>query len=295
MGRRAFPARGLRVIRLRLLCTVLALGVLASISAPLCAGNEPKPAKDTGLTAYAIMERMNAAFYYAGADMKARVRLEMADRTHRELLRVMVLLRRNDTTGRGQKYLIYFQEPGDVRRTSCMVWKHAEEEDDRWIYVRAVDRVRHIIAPEQTSFVGSDFTREDLAGRNYGVDSDSLMREEELNGRACYVVRNIPLDDPGYARRLTWVDRKNFLPLRIEYLDSKNEPIRVFTADTVEVIRSRTIRGREYPTVTRRTMTDLRSGHRTEMAFEEVAYDLGLTEGDFSERRMRQEPALWVP
>ena len=283
------------MIRARLLGTVLALGVVVSGSAPARAGTPVRAAKETGLTAYAIMERMNAAFYYAGRDMKARVRLELVDRTHRELLRVMMLLRRNETEGRDQKYLIYFQEPGDVRRTSCMVWKYAGKEDDRWIYVRAVDRVRHIIAPEQTSFVGSDFTREDLAGRNYGADSDSLVREDRLKGRPCYVVRSLPLDNPGYARRLTWVDQGNFLPLRIEYLDSKNVPIRLFTADSVEVIRSGTIRGREYPTVTRRTMTDLRSGHRTEMTFTEVAYDLGLTDGDFSERRMRQEPALWVP
>jgi outer membrane lipoprotein-sorting protein len=241
------------------------------------------------------MERMNAAFYYPGRDMKVRMRMELVDRSRRELLRVMTLLRRNNAEGPDQKYLIYFEKPGDVRRTSCMVWKHAHKEDDRWIYVRAVDRVRRVIAPEQTSFLGSDFTREDLAGRNSGVDADSLLREERLKGRPCYVVRNIPLDNPVYARRVTWVDKENFLPLRIEYLDQKDAPMRVFTADTVEVVKSHSIRGREYPTVTRRTMTNTRSGHRTEMTFEEVAYDLGLTDGDFTESRMRQEPVLWIP
>ena len=103
------------------------------------------------------MERMNAAFYYPGRDMKVRMRMELVDRSRRELLRVMTLLRRNNAEGPDQKYLIYFEKPGDVRRTSCMVWKHAHKEDDRWIYVRAVDRVRRVIAPEQARRLRQEF------------------------------------------------------------------------------------------------------------------------------------------
>jgi len=54
-------------------------------------------------------------------------------------------------------------------------------------------------------------------------------------------------------------------------------------------------KGRAYPTLIRRTMTNLRTGHRTEMTYEEVAFDVGLGPDDFSERRMRQEPGAWVP
>ena len=75
--------------------------------------------------------------------------------------------------------------------------------------------------------------------------------------------------------------------MKEEYYDQRGELYRTYTADAVEDVGG-------YPTVTRRTMTDLAKEHRTEVHFEAVAYDVGLEEDLFTERSLRRPPTKWV-
>jgi len=57
----------------------------------------------------------------------------------------------------------------------------------------------------------------------------------------------------------------------------------VFTADEVKEIQG-------FPTVTKRTMNNVQSGHRTEVAIKEVGYNSGIEDEIFSERYLRNPP-----
>jgi hypothetical protein len=48
------------------------------------------------------------------------------------------------------------------------------------------------------------------------------------------------------------------------------------------------------PTVTKRTMKNVKSGHRTEVVFKQVKYNVGLTEDVFTERSLRRPPTQWI-
>jgi hypothetical protein len=182
---------------------------------------------------------------------------------------------------------MYFHEPGDVRRLTFMVWKYPTREDDRWIFIPAVDLIRRIAAEDKySSFVGSDFTHEDVSGRDVAEDSHTLLREEKLGDREVFVIESVPREAAAFTKRVSWIDKENFLPLKEEYYDAQNELQRVFTADRIEEI--------VYPTIMRRTMRNVKTGHRTEVTVNSVAYDLGLKDADFSERRMRRPPRSWI-
>ncbi len=47
-------------------------------------------------------------------------------------------------------------------------------------------------------------------------------------------------------------------------------------------------------TVTKRTMKNVKSGHRTEVTFRQVKYNVGLAEDVFTERSLRRPPAQWT-
>jgi outer membrane lipoprotein-sorting protein len=239
-------------------------------------------------TADAIIERSQQAFYYAGDDMRARVTMQLIDRGGQARQRVLTMLRRDESEGGNQKYFIYFHEPGDVRGMTFMVWKDPVEEDQRWIFVPAVDLIRRIAANDKrSSFVGSDFTYEDVSGRDVRSDTHTLSREEMLDERAAYVIESVPKEVVEYTKRVSWIDKETFLPLKEDYYDLQGEHYRVFTADAIEDVSG-------WPTVMRRTMANIRTGHRTEVVFESVAYDQGLLDEDFSERRMRRPPQAWI-
>ncbi|OGG46604.1 MAG: hypothetical protein A3F84_00605 [Candidatus Handelsmanbacteria bacterium RIFCSPLOWO2_12_FULL_64_10] len=233
-----------------------------------------------------IVRRSRLTFFYAGEDMKAKVRMRLVNPQGKERVRAMTMLRKDQQEGGEQKYFIYFHQPADVRDMTFMVWKYPGKDDDRWLYIPALKLVRRIAANDsRSSFVGSDFTYEDISGRDPEEDTYTLVREEALNGRACDVVRSAPKSERSadYSYKLAWFDRMSHLPLKEEYYDRRGDLARVFTAEEVKEVQG-------LPTVTKRTMKNLQSGHRTEVTFEEIKYNLGLSDDLFTERYLRSAP-----
>jgi outer membrane lipoprotein-sorting protein len=259
-------------------------------------GSLSQSADTAAITADEIMERSQLAYYFAGEDAKGMLTMDLIDRKGNTRQRVMTMLRRNQENSGEQKYFIYFHEPGDVRRLTFMIWKYPGKEDDRWIYVPAVDLIRRIAADDKySSFVGSDFSYEDVSGRDLSEDTHSLLREEPLDDREAFVVQSIPLAPAAFTRRVSWIDKDSFLPLKIEYFDAQNQLQRIFTANAIEDIAAGDgDSGHVYRTIMRRTMENVRTGHRTEVTVTSVSYDLGLSDEDFSERHMRRPPRAWT-
>lgn len=247
------------------------------------------------LSAEAIIKKSQKAFYYAGGDMRAKVVMDLITESGQRRTRTLTMLRKDDPKSEDQKYFLYFHEPGDVRRTAFLVWKHPGRDADRWIFVPAVNMVRRVAARDsRSSFVGSDFTYEDVSGRDPSLDTHTLLREEELNGSECYLVQSVPKAPMDYTKKLSWIDKRSFLPVKEEYYDAQNELCRVFTGDEVKEFAPRGGGKEVYPVVTRRTMKNLKSGHRTEVVFTEVALSVGLNEAVFTERSLQNPPAKWV-
>ncbi len=273
MGRTGFP---------------LVMAILLSANAVAQAQNSAT-ARDP---AAEIMQKSQAAFYYPGEDMKARVVMELITADGKKRTRILTMLRKNDPDGRQQRYFLFFHEPGDVRRTAFLVWKYPDKDDDRWIFIPAVNMTRRIAARDsRSSFVGSDFSYEDVSGRDLTADVHTLLREEGLGKAACYVIQSTPRAQADFTRKLSWIDKGSFLPLKEEYYDAQNQLARVFTADKIEMVGSDK---RSYPTVTKRTMKNVQSSHRTEVAFELVTYDAGIEADVFTDRALQQPPQKWI-
>jgi hypothetical protein len=243
-----------------------------------------------------IMERSQLAYYFAGDDAKGRMTMELIDRKGGTRQRVLTMLRRNQESTGQQKYFMYFHEPGDVRGLTLMVWKYAERDDDRWIYVPAVDLIRQIAAEDKySSFVGSDFSYEDISGRNVSDDTHRLLGDEILDGREVLVIESIPRAQAAFTRRVSWISAESYLPLKIEYYDTQDQLQRIFTANAIEDISAGEGDDRRvYRTIMNRTMENVRTGHRTVVTVTSVSYDLGLSDDDFTERHMRRPPRAWI-
>ena len=263
---------------------------LWQIALPLLAAAAlaPSPARAAEPPADQIVKRSLEAFYYAGNDMSAKVQMKLINPRGQVRERDMTMLRINLGAAGDQRYYIYFHGPADVKGTSFLVWKYPVKEDDRWIYVPALRLVKRIAADDKrSSFVGSDFTHEDVSGRDVEDETHILVRKENFAGRPAYVIESKPKAAADYARRVSWIDVERWLPLKEEYFDVRNEALRTFTADKVEQTG-------KYWTITARTMKNQQSAHRTEVVFREVEYDVGLKQDIFTERYLRDAPSQWV-
>jgi hypothetical protein len=181
-------------------------------------GALPQSADRSSANADEIMERSQRAYYFAGKDARGKLTMELIDRKGNTRRRVLTMLRRNQESAGEQKYFMYFHEPGDVRRLTFMIWKYPGRDDDRWIYVPAIDLIRRIAAADRySSFVGSDFSYEDVSGRDLSEDTHSLLEQEMLDDQDVFVIESIPLTAAAFTRRVSWIDKESFLPLKIEY------------------------------------------------------------------------------
>jgi len=248
------------------------------------------PLQALALSGEEVMRNSQAAFLYPGKDFKARVVMKLTNKDGQERVRELTMLRKNaGEPGGDQKYFMYFFQPADVKDLTFMINRYPSRDDDRWMFIPAINMVKRIAAQDKrSSFVGSDFTYEDVSGRDIEEDNHVIEREEKVSGRDCYVVKSTPKGtDADFGYKITWVDKANFLPLKEEQYDGKGARTKQFTADEVAEVKG-------HPTVVKRTMKNLQSGHRTEVAYLKSDYDLGLEESLFSERFLRQPPRKWV-
>lgn len=238
------------------------------------------------LSVQEIVDRSNLAAYYEGKDGRAHVDMTITDSQGRTRERRFIILRRDEKDGGEQKFYVYFSRPSDVRNTVFMVWKHIGQNDDRWLYLPALDLVKRIAASDKrTSFVGSNFFYEDVSGRNPADDTHELT---ETTGQY-YVLKNTPKnpDEVEFSYYRLWIDKSTFLPMKAEYYDKNKKKYRVVEALKVETIQS-------HPTVIKAKVTDLNSGGHTVSVFSKIQYDLGLKDSIFTERYLRRAPRRWL-
>ncbi|MCB9748042.1 MAG: outer membrane lipoprotein-sorting protein [Candidatus Omnitrophica bacterium] len=233
-----------------------------------------------------IVRKANAVAYYSGEDGLSDVKMTIIDSQERERIREFRIMRFDVQDGGDQKFYVYFKKPADVSKMVYMVWKHLGADDDRWLYLPALDLVKRIAASDKrSSFVGSHFVYEDVSGRNIEADEHIIDETTER----FYKLKNVPKDISGleFAYYMIWVDKVNFLPMRAEYYDNENKLIRSIEALEVEDIQG-------HPTVKKSVARDLNRGGKTVMEFSNVQYDVGLTENIFAERYLRKAPIEWL-
>jgi len=241
-------------------------------------------------TAAVIAQKTLDAYYYARSDGRAVVHLRLVNKDGKERIREFVMLRLDKEDGGEQFYYAFFRNPPDVRRTVFLVWKHTDRDDDRWLYLPAIDLVRRISSDDKRfSFVGSDFTYEDISGRRLEDDDHELVKQEAMDGRETFVIKSVPKDTDAveFSYRLIWSDRQTFLPVRIEHYNKKEKLYKVMEVKKIQHIQ-------DTPTITKAFMKNLDTGHSTELTVAEIVYDNGLGPDLFQERYLRRPPGKWI-
>jgi hypothetical protein len=268
--------------------TVTAILVILTLSVVLNANdaNKPEQAKEVSeaiTDVDVIINKANIVAYYQGNDGKAKVNMTITDSKGQKRNREFIILRSDVNDGGDQKYFVYFIKPVDVRKMVYLVHKHAspDKDDDRWLYLPALDLVKRIAASDKrTSFVGSDFLYEDVSGRSLAEDTHQLIKTTDEH----YVVRNVPkkAETVEFKYYDVWINRSNFVPMRMEFFNKNNKLYRTIESEKVETIQN-------YPTVIKSVVRNLDTGGKTEMEFSEVKYDINL-EDIFTERYLRRPP-----
>jgi len=179
----------------------------------------------------------------------------------------------------GARTVIVFQRPANVAGTRFLTMDTASGGSDRWIFLPSLGRTRRIAASESGgSFMGTDFSYDDISAmdRDVSLDTHTLLREETLNGKACYVIQSVPKDNSfPYSKTISWIDKANFLIYKSEMYNRRDELVKV-----VEMSDFKDVQGRITPMQTK--MSTVTAGSSTTIYMEIIKYDEQIPEGVFT-------------
>jgi hypothetical protein len=227
-----------------------------------------------------------------GRDARLAMRMKLYDRQGRVRERALTLLSLRGGPGRptdGDRTLIRFSAPNDIKDTAFLVWEHPAGEDERFLYLPALGRVRRIASSEtQEGFVGSDFTYEDIGGREFESYAYRLLDDRATwtgpDGAAhpVYTLESRSRDAAArFPRVVSLVRQDNFVVVRAEIRNRRDEVQKIFDVRRLERIGG-------YWTTMELVMSDSLARTRTELVMEKVEYDVGLRPDDFSRRELER-------
>lgn len=213
---------------------------------------------------------------------EVRVRMTLRNQHGEESQRFM-RNRALEVEGDGDKTLVVFDQPADVKGTAVLTYTRRTGADDQWLYLPSLARVKRIATSNKAGpFMGSEFAFEDIASQEVEKYTYRFVREEPLDGVAAYVVERDPVDPrSGYTRQLVWYDKEHYRPLRIDYFDRKNELLKTLTYHGHRRYLDRFWRP------DRMVMVNRQTGKSTIIEYENYRFRTGLTDRDFEVAALR--------
>jgi len=233
------------------------------------------------LSAYDLAQKTDAALSgFHDADSGMRMTLVNANGQTRDRTMRMKALEGTE----GDKSLMEFLTPADVKGTKFLNYEHLERDDDQWLYLPALKRVKRIASRNKSgAFMGSEFSYEDLSAFNvekytYGGEAETV----ELDGKPAYKSVRFPKEkDSGYTKQVSWVDPQTYLILRVDYYDRKKALLKTAVFSDYRKV------GKVWR-IGKIVMTNHQNDKKTILVWENEKIDTGLTAKDFHKRVLKQ-------
>ncbi len=204
--------------------------------------------------------------------------------------------------GIAYKDITVFTGPTQVKGLGILTWTYLDpkREQEGWLWVPSLKRVRKISASEaDDSFLGSDFTNEDITTRRFEDETYKLVKEENFPGYTsdfmketyykdtpCFVIEATPKSTNWYyVKRLIWVDKNYGTNIYEEKYDANGNKFQTI----FRLHKIFNVDGKECPLQIFLEGKDLRSGHHTEIFNDTVKINQNLSEDEFTETALGRQ------
>lgn len=163
-------------------------------------------------------------------DYKANMQMILKNR-HGEKSTRHLRTKNLEVEGDGDKSLVIFDKPRDVKGTALLNFTHKTGTDDQWLYLPALKRVKRISSANKSgSFMGSEFAYEDVTSQELEKYTYKWIRDETVDGMEYFVFERYPAyKNSGYTRQVVWLDKKEYRQLKIDFYDRKNTLLKTQT------------------------------------------------------------------
>lgn len=184
----------------------------------------------------------------------------------------------------GDKTLITFNQPRDVKGTSFLSFTHKAGSDDQWLYLPALKRVKRIASNNKSGpFVGSEFAYEDLSSQEVEKYEYKYIRDEDYAGTPTYVIERYPVDPKsGYKRQVLWIDQAEYRVQKTDFYDRKDSLLKTLTFYGYQQYLDK------YWRADRMNMVNHLTGKKTELLWTNYKFGNDFSNRDFDQRSLQK-------
>ncbi len=219
---------------------------------------------------------------------------------HKKAVRKRIVL--HGERGLDYKDVIWLTYPEYTKGLAVLTWAYMDvnKENDIWIWLPAWKKIRKVSQTEEDdSFMGSEFTVEEITTRRYGYETYKLIGEDVFSGYKsgldgktyckgvpCYKVECYPKKKRWYyEKRIVWIDKKTGASVYEEYYDKKGRKYK-------EIFRTYVYpeNGCYYPIFYE--VYNFRTGHRDIIVIggkAEPTFNMGISERFFTEKTLERQ------
>ncbi len=246
------------------------------LAAPEITAGEPE---DKGLAIAKEMDRRDSGW----ADQQAKLAMTLRNRRGQESKRD-IRTKTLEVDGDGDKGLSIFDSPRDVKGTAFLSFTHATKPDDQWLYLPALKRVKRITSANKSGpFMGSEFAYEDLTSQEVDKYTYKWLRDENVDGRDAFVIERKPeYKHSGYTRQVVWVDKQMYQPLKTDFFDRKNAPLKTLVIEGYRQYLD------SYWRASRMNMVNHQNGKSTTLEWADYRFKTGLGARDFDRNALKR-------
>lgn len=215
-------------------------------------------------------------------DMKAAMTMTLRNKTGKESVRAL-RVKMLEVAGDGDKSLMVFDKPRDVKGTGLLTYSHKSGTDDQWLYLPAIKRVKRIASNNKTGpFMASEFSYEDMTSPEVEKFTYKYIKDEVLNSLDCFVVERYPVDEnSGYTREVVWVDKEHYRPFKIEYYDRKKSRLKTLTVSGYKKYAGKFWRPDSS------LMTNHQTGKSTTLGYKDYKFKVGIKSNIFKPAKLK--------
>lgn len=248
-----------------------------AVTAPLAFAETPE---EKGLAIAVEADKRDLGW----TDIQVEGEMVLRDARGRESRRTFknLILEEGGDASLGDKSVIVFSSPRDIRGTALLTHSKIEpDDDDQWLFLPAVKRVKRISSSNRTGkFVSSEFSYEDLGSQEVADYDYKWLRDEPCPGDAsltCYVSESYPKNArSGYSKRVSWTDHDEYRLMQVTFYNRRGDLEKTLTFDGYQQYEG------QYWRADKLTMVNQQTGKETDLIWADYRFKTDLEEGQFN-------------
>ena len=254
----------------------LGLALLALFVIPLVHADE---AQKKGLAIATEADKRNQGFTDSTADLIMELYNKAGEVSKREL-RIKTLEVADD----GDKSLTIFDTPKDVQGTAFLTFSHKVGDDDQWLYLPKLKRVKRISSSNKSGpFMGSEFSYEDLSSQELEKFTYRHLRDEVAESLDCYVIERTPTyKKSGYKRQVVWLDKEEYRVIKTEFYNRRDQLAKTLKASGFKKHLD------QYWRPETMEMVNHLTGKKTVLTWSNYQFKTGLKDSDFNKNSLKR-------